>query len=78
MAVYYAVSREVLRQLGLDSSPEVVLRAAAVAGPRKPEAGEAIGVTNALALATRHANTITLAAMICLNAIVYKGELKTE
>lgn len=51
-----------------NSSPEVVLRADVVAGPRNPAAG-VIGATKAKELAKRQANTSTLAAIICLKAM---------
>ena len=57
-----------------NSSPEVVLRADVVAGPRKPAAG-VIGATKAIEIAKRHANTSTLAAIICVKAMFIQGQL---
>lgn len=54
------------------SSPEVVLRADVVAGPRNPAAG-VIGATKAIELAKRHANTSALAAIICLKPMFAQG-----
>lgn len=63
-----ASSRVILQLL----SPEVVLRADVVAGPRNPAAG-VIGATKAIELAKRHANTSALAAIICLKAMFTQG-----